>query len=663
MKYTYRGYHRPCALRASLLFLTLFCTCVRAQNPYVDTSGDPGAVLLFDEQIDLDTFVNGSGKYTSTNIGVTVDGGNATDPIDDLSNLDALISIGGRLTIIGWGADEETRVTGDPLSVLSSLTEVNNLEIGDFDVNNLGLITVTAPALTTVNVRSQIRNCNNLTAISLPELTDVGSTFIVDTLPLLVSLSAPKLATIGNNFQLEELDELTDLDGFGSLASIGRNMSILRLPKLTSVRGLGATVAAGRPRYTLRRFTLRGSPALDSIHTLQADVSQSIKIINNAILRDLGTDLSILTSAEEIEVSRNPLLTSMAGLLPGPGPLRIDDLTISDNNLLTDFGSTPLRINKNIQFLENTVATALPDLSATTSLDGVLDINLNPSLTSLTGLENLADASEVIISNNTSEAFTDLDDLVSLVEIEFLLIVSSNDFLSDCCQLPCQATVDGKAIDEDNFNAIFFANSGNCEDNAAVDNHCTDCSAAPVTWLTFRVMRAGGAARLQWATGTEAQNAYFGVERAVDGGAYREIGRVTGAGTTSTTTHYTYDDDDDAPAGLTYYRLRQVDHDGTTRYSRTVSVGAVDSDGLSRATVTCYPNPASGSITRLRLGSEWRTNDLRVRLTGSGGRHHSVASSYTGGAVIIDISDVPPGIYSVSVDDGVHQALSRLSVR
>jgi hypothetical protein len=76
------------------------------------------------------------------------------------------------------------------------------------------------------------------------------------------------------------------------------------------------------------------------------------------------------------------------------------------------------------------------------------------------------------------------------------------------------------------------------------------------------------------------------VERSPDGVAWQELGRVAAAGSSSTARSYGYLDAA-APAGtLVYYRLHQVDLDGTAAYSpvRAVTLGA---GGLA-----LYPNPA-----------------------------------------------------------------------
>jgi len=114
----------------------------------------------------------------------------------------------------------------------------------------------------------------------------------------------------------------------------------------------------------------------------------------------------------------------------------------------------------------------------------------------------------------------------------------------------------------------------------------------PVTLRAFTAVAEGPAARLAWATASEVNSAYFAVERAAEGEEFTELGRVAGLGTSAVGATYTYRDAGAARAGTTlYYRLRQVDADGTATYSpvRALRFGA--------AAVALYPAPAGATAT------------------------------------------------------------------
>ncbi|WP_133257083.1 T9SS type A sorting domain-containing protein [Hymenobacter edaphi] len=112
----------------------------------------------------------------------------------------------------------------------------------------------------------------------------------------------------------------------------------------------------------------------------------------------------------------------------------------------------------------------------------------------------------------------------------------------------------------------------------------------PVELTAFTAARRQQAVRLAWTTASEKNSAAFEVERSLDGQQFRRLGSVAAAGHSSTTRQYGYLDEQ-LPVGASqlYYRLRQVDQDGTATYSAVRTVAA---SGQSAAGLALYPNPA-----------------------------------------------------------------------
>ncbi|MGI4864754.1 MAG: T9SS type A sorting domain-containing protein [Janthinobacterium lividum] len=113
--------------------------------------------------------------------------------------------------------------------------------------------------------------------------------------------------------------------------------------------------------------------------------------------------------------------------------------------------------------------------------------------------------------------------------------------------------------------------------------------------------------------------------------------------------------------GPVYYRLRQVDLDGTATFSpvRTVSFTAA---AATSVVLSLYPNPAQASTT-LELSQLPTTGTYQVVLLDATGR--TVRSATLGGGLPqpLDISDLATGSYHVVVTgklaDGsaLHQVL------
>jgi len=120
----------------------------------------------------------------------------------------------------------------------------------------------------------------------------------------------------------------------------------------------------------------------------------------------------------------------------------------------------------------------------------------------------------------------------------------------------------------------------------------------PIELLDFNARLNGPVVDLSWATATEVNNEKFIVERAGADLVWEEILSVPGAGNSSSTLYY-YEKDRNPLKGVSYYRLKQVNYDGTYTYSDMVSVfnpGSALDDELS-----IYPNPSSGNSVFLRI--------------------------------------------------------------
>ncbi|SHI33025.1 Por secretion system C-terminal sorting domain-containing protein [Hymenobacter daecheongensis DSM 21074] len=118
----------------------------------------------------------------------------------------------------------------------------------------------------------------------------------------------------------------------------------------------------------------------------------------------------------------------------------------------------------------------------------------------------------------------------------------------------------------------------------------------PVELVRFTAEAAGAGAVLRWATAQEVNNDRFEVESSADGHAFRHLGTLAGHGTSPQRHDYQFLDLNLAryAAPLVYYRLRQVDANGTAHYSPVAVVAA----GAEAATqLLVYPNPAGSHAT------------------------------------------------------------------
>jgi hypothetical protein len=99
---------------------------------------------------------------------------------------------------------------------------------------------------------------------------------------------------------------------------------------------------------------------------------------------------------------------------------------------------------------------------------------------------------------------------------------------------------------------------------------------------------------LNWETATEANNQGFEIERRTETSEYRTVGFVEGYGTTTEPRSYVYTDRT-AENGINYYRLKQVDFNGTYEYSDEVEVDVTGP--LTFDLAQNYPNPFNPSTS------------------------------------------------------------------
>lgn len=103
-----------------------------------------------------------------------------------------------------------------------------------------------------------------------------------------------------------------------------------------------------------------------------------------------------------------------------------------------------------------------------------------------------------------------------------------------------------------------------------------DCSPVlPVKLTSFIAQCNKTATQLEWSTETELNNNFFIIEKSDDDFNFHEIAKVFGAGNSNTTNHYSYVDEE-INNKTAYYRLVQVDFDGSIEYHRIVASNCHD---------------------------------------------------------------------------------------
>jgi len=110
----------------------------------------------------------------------------------------------------------------------------------------------------------------------------------------------------------------------------------------------------------------------------------------------------------------------------------------------------------------------------------------------------------------------------------------------------------------------------------------------PVELTVFEATTSQGRVSLNWQTATEVNNYGFDIESHVNDDAWTTIGFVNGSGNSNSPKQYSFIDSNPSGGSKFFYRLKQIDNDGTYEYSDEVEVEIIPDEFVLYQN---YPNP------------------------------------------------------------------------
>jgi hypothetical protein len=119
----------------------------------------------------------------------------------------------------------------------------------------------------------------------------------------------------------------------------------------------------------------------------------------------------------------------------------------------------------------------------------------------------------------------------------------------------------------------------------------------PVELLDLKAKPDNKVVHINWLTNTEHNSSHFILQRSADGVNFTSIATIKAAGESKTVRNYLYTDKQ-PHTGINYYRLLQVDKDGSTVTSKIVSANI---ESVIQGEFEVYPNPSDGKILNLQL--------------------------------------------------------------
>ncbi|MBI3519619.1 MAG: T9SS type A sorting domain-containing protein, partial [Bacteroidetes bacterium] len=145
-------------------------------------------------------------------------------------------------------------------------------------------------------------------------------------------------------------------------------------------------------------------------------------------------------------------------------------------------------------------------------------------------------------------------------------------------------------------------------------------------------------------TASEKNNSHYEVERSADGKNFEYVTSVNAYGNGNSLVKQTYNTVDNKPYnGISYYRLKQVDKNGSFTYTQVVAV-----EFTSESFINIFPNPAS-DVLKVKASDNY--SNATIKIISSIGVEviaNAQLMSYNG---TMDVSHLAAGIYYVVIEN------------
>ena len=172
----------------------------------------------------------------------------------------------------------------------------------------------------------------------------------------------------------------------------------------------------------------------------------------------------------------------------------------------------------------------------------------------------------------------------------------------------------------------------------------------PVHFISFSgKLLQDNTIRLDWKAEIDLNHHYFDVEKSVDNNSFVPIGRVF------TATPYYLIDPSPNP-GNNYYRIKEVEYDGTAAYTKVINV-VYDP---SRYVIAVFPNPMHDKLN-IRITSP-KADQLQIKVTDMQGHVLYKDSRYVNTGISniqIDVKKWPTQLYSLQITASDQTILTR----
>ena len=158
----------------------------------------------------------------------------------------------------------------------------------------------------------------------------------------------------------------------------------------------------------------------------------------------------------------------------------------------------------------------------------------------------------------------------------------------------------------------------------------------PIEMLSFRGKQQDHYNVITWSTATEINSSYFELQRSFDGINFETVSKITAAGNTSQILNYSYKDYSVSQSA--YYRLKQVDLNGSFEWSEIIMVAY-----SNKASLLAYPNPSANGMFNIRMDE---SDDINIAVSDMSGRILPLSFHRSGNELKSDTA-LSPGVYLI----------------
>jgi Secretion system C-terminal sorting domain len=172
----------------------------------------------------------------------------------------------------------------------------------------------------------------------------------------------------------------------------------------------------------------------------------------------------------------------------------------------------------------------------------------------------------------------------------------------------------------------------------------------PVTISSIKAYEKNAGIQLDWTVHSEMNISRYEIERSTDGRSFATIGQVAAANTNAVKNYSFFDAN--PLSGTSFYRLRNIDIDASSKYSNVIRVS------LERGEkdITVYPNPVTNGIMSIQSADLLKGNYNLTLYNLVGQKVYSYSFNHSGGAINHTIQlqkRYTTGVYKLVVNNKV----------